>query len=83
MKSLILLGLLVAYNSVEATKGRGRGGGGGGYGMGGGGYGGGGGGKVNSLHIKQYMHLKYARKYLHFQSQVFQVRLIFIACIIL
>ena len=37
MKSLILLGLLVAYNGVEATKGRGRGGGGGGgYGMGGG-----------------------------------------------
>lgn len=36
MKSLIVFGLLFAYNgSVEATKGRGRGGGGG-YGMGGG-----------------------------------------------
>ena len=79
MKSLILLGLLVAYsNGVGATKGRGRGGGGGGYGMGGGGYGGGGGGKVNSL------HLKHARKYLHspsaYRSKVFQMRLIFIAC---
>jgi len=36
MKSLIVFGLLFAYNgSIEATKGRGRGGGGG-YGMGGG-----------------------------------------------